>query len=45
MGLDVEQFEDVLLGGGEAVERDALGGVGQAEALVAAGRQRGVAFG
>jgi hypothetical protein len=48
--LDVEQFEDALLGVGEAVEADAGGGVGEAEALeggedVAAGGRGGAAFG
>ena len=48
--LDVEQFEDAALGVGEAVQADAVGGVGEAEALeggedVAAGGLGGAAFG
>ena len=48
--LDVEEFEDVALGVGEAVEADAVVGVGEAEALeggedVAAGGDGGAAFG
>jgi hypothetical protein len=46
----LEQFEDASLGGGEAVEADAVEGVGEAEALeggedVAAGGLGGAAFG
>jgi hypothetical protein len=48
--LDVEEFEDALLGVGEAVECDAVVGVGEAESLeggedVAAGGCGGAAFG
>ena len=48
--LDVEQFEDLALGVGEAIEADAVGGVGDAQALeggedVAAGGFGGAAFG
>ena len=48
--LDVEQFEDLALGVGEAVEADAVGGVGDAQALeggedVAAGWLGGAVFG
>jgi hypothetical protein len=48
--LDFELLEDAPLGGGEPVERDPVGGVGDAEALeggedVAAGGRPGAAFG
>ena len=48
--VDVEQVEDASLGGGEAVELEAVGGVGGAESLeggedVAAGGAGGAAFG
>jgi PD-(D/E)XK endonuclease len=48
--LDLEEFEDASLGGGEAVQADAVGGVGEAETReggedVAAGRLGGAAFG
>src|SRR4051794_11586987 len=47
---DLEEFEDLALGGGESVEADAGVGVGEAEALeggeeVAAGGGGGAAFG
>jgi hypothetical protein len=48
--LDLEEFEDALLDVGEAVECDAVVGVGEAEALedgedAAAGGHGGAAFG
>lgn len=47
--LDLEEFQDALLGVGEAVECDAVGGVGEPEALegedIAAGGHGGAAFG
>jgi hypothetical protein len=47
---DVEELEDAALGGGQAVQHDAVGGIGQPQALeggqdVAAGRPGGAALG